>query len=313
MAQSIVTNSGVHLPNFLVAGTAKAGTTSLAYYLGQHPEIEIPVKETFYFNAPEFKYNYLPYPSQRKGDDIIRTPEAYTQLYESCRAPCIGEVGTGYLYHHKVSIPRIKKTLGNEIPIFIVLRNPIERAYSAFMHFKKDCFEDISFAEALEMECYRVEQHWDFMWHYKAMGFYFEQVQAYQRHFSNVKVFLHEDLKARPEKVLSEVFQQLGVSPFSEINKQIKNPSGDARYPWLQRLITHENPVKKLLRPVLRMLINDQRRAHFRKYVKSKNLKPSEAPDSETLALLRNTYRSDVLRLSDLIQKDLSHWIDEEH
>lgn len=292
----------------MVAGTAKAGTTSLAQYLSQHPNVEIPRKESFFFNASEFSSNSLPYPMQRLGQDIVRSTEDYDALYWKNEAPLLGEVGTGYLYHHQVAIPKIKAVLGGDIPVLIVLRNPVERAYSAYMHFKKDCFEEVSFAEALEIERHRIEQRWDFMWHYKAMGFYYEQVKAYCDNFDRVQVCFFEDLQKDPRAFMKPIFDCLELDAFSGALGPSKNPSGEARFPWLQRLITHENPLKQVLRPLVRSVLSSERRAALRKGLKAKNLKSSEGMHPETRAELSSLYKRDVLRLSDLLKKDLTHW-----
>ena len=295
-------------PGFLVAGTAKAGTTSMAQYLSQHPGIEIPRKESFFFNSDEFVSNSLPYPMQRLRQDIVRTREDYEALYWQSEASLLGEVGTGYLYHYKEAIPKIKAVLGSDVPVLIVLRNPVERAYSAYMHFKKDCFEKVSFTEALEIERHRIEQHWDFMWHYKAMGFYYEQVRAYLENFDRVQVCFFEDLKRDPKAFMKPIFHSLELDPFNGPMGPGKNPSGEARFPWLQRLITHENPIKQMLRPIVRTVFSSERRSALRKGLKARNLKPSEGMLPETRAELASLYKRDVLRLSDLLKKDLTHW-----
>ncbi len=299
------------VPSFLVVGTAKAGTTSLAAYLSQHPEIEIPQKETFYFNATEFRDICLPYPLQRQAPEIISSEAQYRKLFSSNGARVLGEIGTGYLYHHKSSIPLIKRMLGRGVKVMILLRNPIDRAYSAYMHFRKDCFEEIPFEEALEMEYYRKQQRWDFMWHYTSLGLYYEQVKAYMEAFDDVEVLYFDDLKADPNAFMNGVYSSLGVSPINGNFQRVKNPSGEARIKWVQELITHENPVKTLLRPTLRRLISNDRRAAMRKYAKAQNLKSYEPMSAEAREKLTTFFKDDVYKLSALLHKDLSHWLHE--
>ena len=101
------------LPNFLVAGAAKSGTTSLYYYLLQHPEVAIPRKETFYFahdfykNAGGDKPPYF-----REKTRIVFSEEEYDRFYEQCNRKAIGEISTCYAYFYKSSVPLIKKKLG---------------------------------------------------------------------------------------------------------------------------------------------------------------------------------------------------------
>lgn len=311
MAAIDLTGKSGRVPSFIVVGTAKAGTTSLAAYLSQHPEIEIPQKETFYFNALEFTDICLPYPLQRQDPEIVRSDRAYRQLFNSGNARILGEIGTGYLYHHRTAIPEIKRNLGRGVKIFIMLRNPIDRAYSAYMHFRKDCFEEISFKEALEMEYYRKLQRWDFMWHYTSLGLYYEQVKAYKEAFDNVEVLFFDDLKRDPEAFMQGIYRSLDVRPANGNYDRVKNPSGEARVRWLQQLITHENPVKSFLRPTFRRLLNSDKRAALRKYAKTKNLAAYEPMSEEVRNNLRAFFTKDVQQLSELLNKDLSHWLNE--
>lgn len=297
-------------PDFVVVGTAKAGTTSLAHYLNGHPAISIPRKETFFFNSDAFASNCLPYPLQRLSSEVVYIQEDYHALYNKTKAAILGEVGTGYLYHYQEAIPKIKAVLGTQVPIFIVLRNPIDRAYSAYMHFKKDCFETGSFTEALELEGARINQHWDFMWHYKAMGFYYKQVKAYQQHFNRVQVCFFDDLQEDAKAFMEPIYDTLGLVSKNHHSSARKNPSGEPRFPWLQRFITHESPAKQVLRPLLRTFIGAEKRALLRKQLKAQNLKPSEQMAPETRRTLAQLYQKDVLQLSDLLEKDLTHWTD---
>lgn len=297
------------LPSFLVVGTAKAGTTSLASYLNAHPALNIPRKESFYFNAEEFRDICMPYPLQRSIHEIIRTEHEYRKLFSGITDRMVGEIGTGYLYHHKTSIPRIRKVLGKNVKIIILLRNPVERAYSAYMHFRKDCFEDISFEEALEMEYYRQRQRWDFMWHYKSMGLYHDQVLAYKKVFPEVYPLFFEDLVSAPEAFMQKVFTLLGVGAHAVDVSKVANPSGHARFPWVQKFVTHEHFAKKLIRPVLRTLWDEEKRSAMRKYVKSKNLRPHEPMAESTRVRLAEFYARDVENLGKLLGCGLSHWI----
>jgi len=124
--------------SFLFVGTAKAGTTSIYNYLLQHPDIFIPKKETFYFLRDIYEHNSLPYPKQRNPENLVLGTDAYRALYEDSNGKMSGEIGTGYLFSHEVSIPRIKEELGEEVKIVIILRHPVDRAYSSYRHFTKD-------------------------------------------------------------------------------------------------------------------------------------------------------------------------------
>ncbi len=300
----------MNLPKFLFVGTAKAGTTSIYQYLKQHADIEIPVKETFYFTREIMKGNQLPYPLQRPLEDLFLETADYKNIYSDIsNEKHVGEIGTGYLYHHRESIPEIKKTLGDDVSICIVLRNPVSRCYSSYLHFTKDLHETLSFEESLSEEQGRIEKGYDFMWHHYKMGLYASQVEAYLNHFKKVKVMFFEDLIKDPTTFMNELVEFIGVSPRDswELAKS-HNPSGKPKNPALQKLITHENPVKKALRPLFRLVFNKEKREKIRKGVKNRNLDKPKPISTEMKSFLSNQYREDIERLESILGHSIEPW-----
>jgi len=298
-------------PRFLFAGTAKAGTTSIYEYLKQHPEIEIPIKETFYFMRDVLSKNTLPYPRQRPLKELILNPSEYWKNYENISADkVVGEIGTGYLYYSQMSIPRIKEMLGNEVRICIILRNPVERCYSSYMHFVKDLHERGTFQESLIAEESRIQKNWDFMWHHKSVGKYAQQVEAYMSAFPHVRVWLYDDLVNNPTQIMTEIVNFIGASPKTDwkVEKHF-NPSGQAKNASLQKFITHENPLKFIIRPIFRLLFSKEKREQIRKNAKNSNLVRAEKLTSSDRAELKLFYENDIQKLSKLINRDLSHWL----
>ena len=133
-------------PDFLIVGAAKAGTTSLYYYLQQHPDIWFPkLKETKYFSS-----KIKPYPQNGIGDwsidrAAITKSSDYYNLFKSCPDDMIkGEASPDYLLFSKDLAPIIKEELG-DIPIIISIRNPIYRAFSAYSNLLRDNREVLNF------------------------------------------------------------------------------------------------------------------------------------------------------------------------
>jgi len=296
-----------NIPRFLFVGTAKAGTTSIYHYLQQHPEIAVPQKETFFFLRDVYADNILPYPQQRAAEGLITNESEYLKIYKNCPDRVCGEIGTGYLYHHRESIPRIIETLGEDVKILIILRRPSIRCFSGYMHFVKDLHEKAGFKESLKLEEERKARNWDFMWYHKSLGCYSEQVRAYRSRFKHVKVLIYEDFAKDPESTMREIFSFIGVRrdvPL-QLTRQF-NPSGKPKNPALQRFITNEHFLKRLLRPLLRAIWGKEKRAKMRKSLKAKNLKTGEAPDPDVIADLETFYADDIARL----EKDLGYEID---
>ena len=293
--------NNLHLPDFMVVGTAKAGTTSIFNHLIQHPDIAIPVKETFFFLKDRYAQNHLNYPMQRPKSDLVLDEDAYLSLYQNLEAKVVGEIATGYLYHHAEAIPLIQKYLGTDVKIAIILRDPVTRTFSSYRHFAKDLHEKISFEASLAREQERIAAGWDFMWHHQAMSRYARQVEAYLNSFPNVKVFFYEELSSRPEAFMESLYQFIDVYPFLDVDYRKRfNQSGEARNKTLQRLVTQENPVKSALRPLFRAAFGHERRARIRKYVKNQNLKPRQSITMEQRLSLEASFGDDVAALQRL-------------
>ena len=144
-------------PNFLVVGAAKSGTTSLFNYLTQHSDIYIPeVKECRFFS--QLPKNYKGLGAEFFPNSGITDERVYFNLFSGHEDKVCGDMSNDYLYYYEKSIKNIKKYLGNEIKIVIVLRNPIDRAYSNYMHHIRDGWENISFEQALDDENRRIEE-----------------------------------------------------------------------------------------------------------------------------------------------------------
>lgn len=300
-----------NLPRFLFVGTAKAGTTSVYRLLREHPDISIPVKETFYFMKQSLGNLSLPYPLQRDASDLILEAEAYRKLYTNSPGKITGEIGTGYLYRHEESIPLIADMLGTDVRICIILRNPANRCFSSYMHFRKDLFDSKDFEGALAAEPERIREGRDFMWHHRAVGLYADQVSAFRKVFPHTRVWFFEDFKQAPEKILNEITAFIGAPPLSGIDLERGfNPSGEPRRAWLQKFITHENPVKSALRPAFRVLFSKEKREQIRKGAKAANLKKGIGMDPEIRRALVDYYREDVERLGTMLGRDLENWLE---
>src|SRR6056297_715161 len=172
------------LPDFLVVGASKSGTSSIYHYLKQHPDIFLSdeQKEGRYFSRMKGNFN-------GPGDSgineyIIPDIEHYRPLFNNhSNEKAVGDISPEYLYFHQQAIPLIKKILGDETKIIIILRSPVERAFSGYMHFKRDKRESLSFEEALEKEEERLNNNWIWAWQYKNSGLYYKQVKAYLDNF----------------------------------------------------------------------------------------------------------------------------------
>ena len=146
------------LPNFLIVGAAKSGTSSLHQYLLQHPDIFMPTfnEEGLSLKEPQF---LIKSKVEKRLHFGIWEWKEYLSIFEDVEEQkVIGEASVFYLYYYEEAIKNIKSRLGNDVKIIILLRNPVDRAFSAFLHVSKSVKESLSFEDALAQEEGRLEK-----------------------------------------------------------------------------------------------------------------------------------------------------------
>lgn len=297
-------------PNFLVAGVAKCGTTSLFFYLEQHPEVCIPKKETFYFIRDFYKNQTNDLIGQRKPSQLILTEEAYNNLYQKCgKVKAIGEVSTCYFHFPDMAIPEIKAKLGNP-KVIIILREPVSRAWSNYTHFKRGHQEPLCFEDALLAQQERREKRWDFMWDYTSLGFYADYVERYQKEFSDVLILFNEDLENKPLETMQQLFKFIGIDPSFVPDTTTRYNIGDLqdKNPWF-KLFIRNNFVRTVVRPIVRATFSATLKQKIRHKLRRKNTGPKETMKPETKEKLKALYREDIIRLQSLTGRDLSTWL----
>lgn len=292
--------------DFVIVGTAKAGTTHVYETLKQHPDISLPQKETFYFMNPQLL-------ELGKGErnnpyeDLPETDDDYWSLFDGNRPNRKwGEVGTGYLYNYEYALPKIKQ-LSPDAKIVIILRNPVSRCYSGYTHFVKNAMEPLSFEEALEAEKKRVQKSFSFMWHYQAMSYYADSVKAYFEAFEHVKVLFFEELVQDSPSFFEKFYQFLEVESL-EIQTKRTNESGVPKNKRWQATITQPNRFKHAIRPVFRMLVPMEKRKRVREWLKSQNLTKTPEMSGDTKLALTKLFEADVEELEAFLNQSISWW-----
>jgi hypothetical protein len=297
------------LPNFLIVGAPKAGTTALAAILEHHPEVYVaPLKEPKYFSCRALDLP-LGGPGDRFAEALfVRTEDAYRRLFRRARgARAVGEASVDLLYYHRSVIPEIRRLLGDP-RIVISLRDPVARAVSAYSQLVRDGRETLSFADALAAEERRRAAGWEFMWSYVDVGRYRRQVAAYLESFSRVHVLLHDDLRARPGTTVREVLRFLAVDDRVELPLDLRsNPSGVPRNPILRHLLRPRPALVAIYRLLLEAGLPERRILGL-----VDRLRPQRTADLEIPPAARQSVadelRPDVAALATLIGRDLSGW-----
>lgn len=297
------------MPNFLVVGAAKSGTTSLYFYLDKHPDIYIPsVKECRFFS--QMSANFKGPGDEILNKNIIKSLDEYRLLFSSVKnEKAIGDVSPDYLYFYEKSIEKIKQILG-DVRIIIILRNPVERAYSQYLHLLRDERETLSFEDALSNEEIRKKANWEWFWSYKDVGFYYKQVKAYIENFSQVKIYLCDDLKKDALLLIRDIYRFLEVDDSfvpDDLNKRY-NISGVPKSRWLYEFLNRPNSLRTALKPFISIILPKSKRQELKFLITEKNLKKTDMK-TETREYLKGLYREDIIRLQELINRDLSHWL----
>ena len=120
------------LPNFLIVGAAKCGTSSLHNYLNQHPDIFMPSYNKLGMKVKEPRFLIKDLVKNRLPNGVWSFEEYKSLFTDVKNAKLVGESTVLYLYYYEHAIKNIKHYLGKDVKIIIMLRNPIDRAYSAY-------------------------------------------------------------------------------------------------------------------------------------------------------------------------------------
>lgn len=295
-------------PDFLVVGTARAGTTALHSYLRQHPEIFLPkLKEPCFFVFEGEGNKFI----KGKFAFAIRDINDYRQLFSRAEpSQKIGEMSTPYLYLFEKSISTIKKYFTDYagIKIIILLRNPVDRAYSQYKWRVRDGREPLHFDEAIMQEKNRMKANYSFDYFYVDRGFYYNQVKAYLDNFKNVHFVFFDDFNTEPIPVLKDICRFLGVNEnwnFRNIKRQ--NESSAPISKSLGKLVSSESPLKFKLW----FALPDPVRRSIRRIFSKVNARKGGVKKMNPLTRqqLIKTYRDDIVALQQLTGRDLSEWL----
>jgi len=218
------------LPDFIIIGARCCGTTSLHAYLARHPEIRLPSKKELHFfddhftAGPSYYRSHFPWRLQKwRSERLLRRPFR------------TGEASPFYLYHPRV--PERAWALCPQAKLIVLLRNPVDRAFSHYQQSRRDGVEPLSFEEALAAEPERIRDGLERLasgaqergsavkdFSYVSRGVYVDQLERWTAHFPREQLLVlpSERLFAEPAAVMEQVHAFLGVSPHrSESYRQL--------------------------------------------------------------------------------------------
>lgn len=304
------------MPDFFVVGAAKGATTTLYSHLKQHPDIFLPERKELYF----FAYNGET-PRFKLADGTFRkevgcTADQYMNMYKECPAGRLaGDTSSWYLYYHEAVIRNIRALYGDkarEAKIVMVLRNPVERAWSHYSMHLGHGLIDIPFREAVTPGAFRekLESNRGYYpgYDYTGFGMYSRQVEAFLAAFDNVKAILYEEFGKDTDGAVKEIFEFLGLEPGPTVSAGKRlNVSGapKSRLAGLVgRMVYRPYMLKRLFVPLIPERLRYRIKTGISRFLFKRTV--MSPGDRE---LLIDFFREDILRLQEILGKDLSAWL----
>lgn len=289
-------------PTFAVIGAAKAGTTALYWYLAEHPQVVMsPLKETNFFAYGTDEHGKLLYGDPALHRFPVTTLDQYERLFPAEGSHvAVGEASPIYIECPQAA-ERIAATVP-EIRIVCGLREPVDRAYSDYLMYLRsrglrfDPDRDLT----PEASWARPDSHW------MRIGRYHELLAPYFDRFprDRIHVFLFDDLKRTPARVVADVYAFVGADPgFSPDLDTPHNVGGVPSSMLVERVLTNK-AVRRVVEPLVpTRTINSIRR------LRTRNLEKPPALTPELRRELQAPFHDDIVKTSELIGRDLDAWL----
>lgn len=301
--------SNIKVNTFFI-GAAKSGTTSIYKSFEDSNAFALPFeKEPNYFNTGSSNV-----PGKGPGDSlatvVIREENAYHKniLYPKDRPFSLAmDFSVAYLYDDKA--PANIHKYNSTAKFVAILRNPVDRAWSHYMHLMRDCRETLSFEDALEEEISRIRGNFEFSWHYFKMGLYSEQLERFLDTFKRdqIKIVLFEDLLNNSNETFIDLLQFIGAPNPEQmkLSNEKFNATGATRSKLLAYIINRPSKLRLVARNILPRKLGSSAMNWIRKNNLSKN---KVHMNLDTRQMLIQKYASEFSSLSKLIGRDLDHW-----
>jgi hypothetical protein len=281
-------------------GAAKSGTTSLYDILRQHSDIFLPsFKEPHFFDIPS---NY------EKGIKWYR--DTYFSRLKAEKS--IGDFTPTYLFDEDAP-QRIYNDLGGGVKFIVILRNPVDRAYSHYLHSKRDEHESLTFIDALCLERNRVSKK-DYLsylrFSYIGQGMYGQMLKRYLRFFPKENFLIinfEQEFLTKRKETIDRIISFLELDIEDLVVNLASNRASIARSIWLKRLMKRTGIWRKIFRYITPSL---KVRQIIRNKIQRLNLKeftPEKIGPQERESIFNIYFKSDVMDLESLFNKQM-HW-----
>jgi hypothetical protein len=295
-------------PHFLIVGAPKSGTTSLYRYLQQHPLIFMPEnKEPRFFC--DYATDIFEFGTKYFHPGIVGTKADYLDLFRDAPEGAIsGEASTDYL-----SCPQAAKRVhawNPSVKIIIMLRNPVDRAYSEYQHSIAAKFQTQTFWDSLCLENERCEQHYDpIFWHVRR-GLYFEAVKEYIELFGKdrVRVIFFEEFTDSTALVVESLFEFLGI-PTYPVDVSERHNAGTEHKPDVFQKVFSAKFVRPIIQLIGMVIGHKTQETIIKRLPHKKKNSVHDMLSNEQYNWLHGKFREDILKLQGLLCMNLEHWL----
>jgi len=290
------------LPNFIVIGAAKAGTTALYWYLSEHPDVFMsPVKETNYFAYGRDAEGRLLYGDPEVHRFPVTSLEQYEALFaEAGNARAVGEASPIYL-ESPATAERIRSRLP-AVRIVCALRHPVDRAYSDYLMYLRSRNRRLDPARDLSADAAwtRPDSHW------MQISLYHEQLQRYYRAFGpeQIHVFLFDDLQRSPLHVMQGLYRFLTVDPGFVPDFETPHNVGGMPSSRLVEGVFSSSVIRSALQPFI-----PKAAANWVRHLRTRNMRRPPRLPAELRQQLTGRFEDDIRQTSHLIGRNLDHWL----
>lgn len=289
------------LPNFIVIGAAKAGTTALHWYLAEHPAVFMtPVKDPAYFAYGVDADGQLLWGDLELHSFPIKSLSEYERLFaDAGDALAIGEASTTYLECPQ-SAARIRELLP-ATRLICSLRHPVDRAYSDYLMYLRH--RGRRFDPVGELTPTSVWARPDSRW--MRIGRYHEQLSRYFDAFprSQIRVVLFDDLQRSPAGFMGDVYRFLDVDPAFVPDFATPHAAGG-----MPASVALESFFMRSARSAVKARV-PKRAANWFRRLRKRTMRPAPPLPAELRKELTRPLRDDIAKTSELIGRSLEHWL----
>lgn len=290
------------LPNVVVLGAPKCGTTSLYRYFDSHPGIFVSKKkELHFFSTNQIKSEMKGPGDSHSLDGCPQSFEAYTSLFsEAVKFKVRADISPSYFV-----FPECFKSIKSNLPnpkVVLILRNPIDKCFSQYMHLVREARELESFETALSLEYVRTSEGYSDFWRYVNSSYYANRVRQMLDCFgeTNCLVIFQEELKLDPESVMNEIFEFIEVEKYLLDYTKEHNKSGVPKNRVISRLIS-PGPMLKLAKKIIPVRLGSKIKSQIQDWNTGEKLTLSP----QVRCRLKNEFSLDVVELQKILNRKL--------